>query len=57
MVRPTEVVPGGEGPLDDLQLMIHSGFEFEDHAAIAHGFRLENYVPLTATVDVRDGVA
>jgi hypothetical protein len=36
--------------------MVHSGLEFEHYAAIAEGFRLENYVPLTATVDIGDGV-
>lgn len=31
--------------------MVHSGFEFEDHAAVAEGFRFENYVPLTTIGD------
>lgn len=50
------MVPGREGLLDDLQLMVHSGLELKDHAAIADGFRLKNYVPLTATVDIGDRV-
>lgn len=37
--------------------MVNPGLEFEDHAAIADGFRLENYVSLTATVDVGDRIA
>ena len=56
MVCPANVVPGREGLLDDLQLMVHSGLELKDHAAIADGFRLKNYVPLTATVDIGDRV-
>jgi hypothetical protein len=50
-MRPADVVPGGEGLLDDLQLMVHSGLEFEDHAAVAEGLGLENDVPLTAIGD------
>ncbi len=57
VVRPAEVVSGREGFLDDLQLVVNPGLEFEDHAAIADGFRFENYVPLTATVDVGDRIA
>jgi hypothetical protein len=53
VVRPADVVAGRKGLLDDLQLMVHSGLEFEDDAAIADGFRLENYVPLTT---IGDGV-
>jgi len=48
------VVPGREGFLDDLQLMVHSGLEFEDHAAVADGLGFENYVTPTA---IGDGVA
>jgi hypothetical protein len=36
--------------------MVDSGLEFEDHAAVADGLGLENYVPLTATVDIGDRV-
>ena len=39
--------------LDDLQLVVHSGLELEDHTAVAEGLRLENYVPLAA---IGDGV-
>lgn len=56
VVCPADVIPGGERLLDHLQLMVHSGLELEDHAAIANGLRFENYVPLTATVDVGDRV-
>ena len=56
MVCPANVVPGREGLLDDLQLVVHSGLELEDYTAIAEGFRFENYVPLTATVDIGDRV-
>jgi hypothetical protein len=45
------VIAGGEGLLDDLQLMVHSGLEFEDHTAVAVGLGLENDVPLTAIGD------
>jgi hypothetical protein len=31
--------------------MVHSGLEFEDHAAVADGLGLENYVPLAAIGD------
>jgi len=54
--RPADVVPGRERFLDDLQLMVHSGFEFEDYAAIADGLRLENYVSLAAIGDRVAGV-
>ncbi len=50
------VVPDGERLLDDLQPMIHSGLQFEHHAAVADSLGLENYVPLTATVDIGDRV-
>jgi len=50
------VVPGRERFLDDLQVMVHSGFEFEDYAAIADGLRLENYVSLAAIGDRVAGV-
>ena len=56
MLCPSNVVPGRERLLDDLQPMIHPGLQLEDHAAIADGFGLENYVPLTATVDIGDRV-
>jgi len=48
------VVSGRERLLDDLQLVVHSGFEFEDYAAVADGLRFENYVTLAA---IGDGVA
>jgi hypothetical protein len=51
VVRPTNLVPGREGLLDNLQLMVHSGLQLENHAAIAEGFRFENNVPLTTIGD------
>jgi len=51
VVRPTDLVPRRERLFDDLQLMVDSGLEFEDHAAIAEGFRFENNVPLTTIGD------
>ncbi|OIN32536.1 hypothetical protein A3649_22400 [Mycobacterium ulcerans] len=56
VVDPADVVTGREGLFDDLQLMVHSGLEFEDDAAVANGLRLQNDVPLTATVDIGDRV-
>jgi len=57
VVRPAEVVSDRERFLDDLQSVFNPGLEFEDHAAIADGFRLENYVPLTAIIDIGDRIA
>jgi len=54
--RPADVVPGRERFLDDLQLMVHSGLEFEDYAAIADGLGLENYVALAVIGDRVAGV-
>ncbi|BDE11710.1 hypothetical protein Mkiyose1665_12950 [Mycobacterium kiyosense] len=54
VVCPADVVAGGEGLLDDLELVIHSGFQLEDHAAVTDRLRLENYVPLAP---VGDGIA
>ncbi|SOJ52666.1 hypothetical protein MSIMFB_00178 [Mycobacterium simulans] len=51
MVCLADVVPGRERFLDDLKLMVNSGLEFEDHAAVADGLRLKNYVTLTAVSD------
>jgi hypothetical protein len=51
VVSPADVIAGGEGLLDDLQVMVHSRLELEDHAAVADGLRLENDVPLTAIGD------
>src|ERR1700756_1659916 len=51
VVRSTDLVPGRERLLNNLELMVHSGFEFEDHTAVAEGFRFENYVPLTTFGD------
>ena len=48
---PTNMVPSRERLFDDLQLVVHSGFEFEHDAAVAEGFGFENYVPLTAIGD------
>ncbi|EUA15002.1 hypothetical protein I546_1502 [Mycobacterium kansasii 732] len=56
MVRPANVIAGGEGLLDDLQSMVDPGLEFENHAAITDGLGFENYVPLTPTVDIGDRV-
>jgi len=57
VMRPAEVVSGRERFLDYLQLMVNPGLEFENHAAIGDGFRFEDYVPLTAAVDVGDRIA
>ena len=51
MVCPADVVPSRERLFDDLQLVVHSGLELENHAAVANGFRFENYVALTAIGD------
>ena len=51
VVRPVNLVAGRERLLDDLQLVVHSALEFENHATIADGFRFEDYVPLTAIGD------
>lgn len=57
MMGPAEVVSGRERLLDDLQLMVNPGLEFEHHAAVGDGFRLEDYVSLATTVDVGDRIA
>jgi hypothetical protein len=51
VVCPTDLVPSGEGFLDDLQLVVHSGLQLENDAAIADGFGFEDYVALTAIGD------
>jgi hypothetical protein len=51
VVCPANLVPSRERLLDDLQLVINSGLELENYAAIAEGFRFENYVPLTTIGD------
>jgi hypothetical protein len=51
VVRSADVISSRERFLDDLQLVVHSGLEFEHHAAIAEGFRFENYVALAAIGD------
>jgi len=51
VVCPANVVPSRERLLDDLQLVVHSGLELEDHAAVADGLRFENYVPLATIRD------
>ncbi len=38
VVGPADVVTGGEGLLDDLQLMVDPGLELEDDAAFPDGF-------------------
>ena len=38
VVCPTDLVPSGEGFLDDLQLVVHSELQLENYAAIADGF-------------------
>ncbi|MCV7164021.1 hypothetical protein H7I75_06605 [Mycobacterium stomatepiae] len=38
VVRPVDLVSGREGLLDDLQLVVHPGLQFENDAAIADGF-------------------
>ncbi|AKN15412.2 hypothetical protein B586_19840 [Mycobacterium haemophilum DSM 44634] len=50
------MVPSGERLLDHLQSMVHSGLELENDAAIADGFRFENYVPFTVAIDIGDRV-
>jgi hypothetical protein len=45
------VVPGREGLLDDPQLVVDSGLQLKDHAAVADGLGLEDYVALTAIGD------
>jgi hypothetical protein len=56
-MRPAEVVSGRKRFLDDPQLMVDPGFEFENDAAVADGFRLENDVSLTAAMHIGDRVA
>jgi hypothetical protein len=51
VVSPVDVIAGRKRFLDDLQPMVHSGLEFEDHTAVAEGLGLENYVPLAAIGD------
>src|SRR5262245_14597250 len=51
VVCPVDLVPRREGLLDHLQLVVHSGLEFENHAAVAECFRFQIYVPLTAVGD------
>jgi hypothetical protein len=51
VVCPADVVPSRKRFFDDLQLVVHSGLEFENHAAFADGFRFENYVALAAIGD------
>jgi len=45
------VVPGRERLLDDLQLVVNSGLEFEDHTAFADGFGFEDDIALPAIGD------
>jgi hypothetical protein len=45
------VVPGRKGLFDDPQLVVDSGLQLKDHAAVADGLGLENYVALTAIGD------
>jgi hypothetical protein len=51
------VVAGWEGHLDHSKLVVGFRLEFEDHAALADSFGLEDCVMLTATMDVGDRVA
>ena len=48
---PTDVVPSRERLLNDLQLVVHSGLEFEDDAVIADGFRFQHDVPVATIGD------
>ena len=50
-MRPADLISGREGFLDDLQLVVHPGLEFQDDATLAHGLRFQNYVALTAIGD------
>ena len=52
--RSTHLVAGGERHLDDPQLVIGFGFQFQDDAAAAEDLRFQNDVMLAATVDVGD---
>ena len=51
VVRASDLVSHREGLLDDLQLVVHPGFQLEDHATVAEGFGFENYVMLTTISD------
>lgn len=53
--QPHHVV-GRKGRLDHPQLIVRLGFEFQDDAAFAEFLGLQNYVVLTATVDIGDWV-
>jgi hypothetical protein len=51
VVCPADLVSSGEGFLDDLQLVVHSGLQLENYAAIAEGFGFQDYVALAAIGD------
>ncbi|OBK22106.1 hypothetical protein A5634_08010 [Mycobacterium asiaticum] len=50
-MSPADVVPGRKGLFDDLQVVVDSGLQLEDHAAVTDGLGLENYVTLTTIGD------
>ena len=54
--RQAHHVVGGEGCLDHPDLIVGLGFQFEDDAALTERFGFQDYVVLTATVDVGDWV-
>ena len=51
MVGPADVVPGRERLFDDLEVVVHSGLQLEDYAAVADGLGFENDVPLATVGD------
>ena len=53
--QPHHIV-GRKGRLDHPQLIVRLGFEFQDDATFAEFLGLQDYVVLTATVDVGDWV-
>ena len=54
--RQTHHVIGREGRLDHPEPIVGLGLQLQDDAALAEFLGLQNYVVLTATVDVGDWV-